>query len=150
MSLNVFLSKITLLCAAATTLFIYVMVLFFFSMSSLSSARSYFPEPWFLIISGIFSPSWEYVCLAITWWHCFFFWWMFPICYFYFSVPFSIFSFHVKYLSISFFFFSSWYWYSATSSSPSPSFDYYLPSLSEMHYFVTNSFQEISARKRLE
>ena len=73
-----------------------------------------------------------------------------PYLLFYFSVPFSIFSFHVKYLSISFFFFSSWYWYSATSSSPSPSFDYYLPSLSEMHYFVTNSFQEISARKRLE
>lgn len=61
MSLTVFLSRITLLCLASNTIFIYMMVLFFFSIASLSSASSWFPKPWFLIISGVSFRSWQYV-----------------------------------------------------------------------------------------
>lgn len=61
MSLTVFLSRITLLCLASNTIFIYMMVLFFFSIASLSSVSSWFPKPWFLIISGVSFGSWQYV-----------------------------------------------------------------------------------------
>lgn len=173
MSLTVFLSRITLLCLASNTIFIYMMVLFFFSIASLSSASSWFPKPWFLIISGVSFGSWQYVwsslggtvfsgecSLSVIFIFLFLYLFFFFSCevtfhkFFFpgigdsaassFSPPsFSPCSFYPTFIRPLFSF-------SSLLPSSSSSFYYYLPSLSEMHYFLTNYLQEICAREKLE